>query len=529
MNVQTLKITGITGGLAPSSNLYGANQFLNAIGIDPDYPLTDGTNDFLPSGLLRPTAYAKFSSTSVTAAPKWLTTTPKTSLVYTLLDNGRFISYNSSFASETLIATASGCTGNGMVYYNNYIYVFRGTNVDRYGPLDGTPAYSTSVWTGATLGSLTALTDTTYPTMRDSVTLPNHVAHVHSDGSLYFADFVNGQGIIHRINTKKGTYEGDTNGTTVASAYNVLDLPFGYMPTAIASLGTDLVIAATQTSNSTLKQGDCCLFFWDCVSSSFYAQVPVPDTYVTALKNANGYLYIFSGNAANNGYRLSYYAGGYTIKTIYFSNEGYSPLQGAVTAFCDKLFWGSIKMVQTTSNPEYYGVVMSAQSKDPNLPLGIQVPVKTTLVGSITNGVVPCIAAVEQTSFSTPRLIVGWKYSTTYGIDKISTTYTSSIFHGPKIHVGRKFIIRRIRVNLPVAIAANMTITPAVFLDNFTSSSTVGTKTINNTNYPNSEMFVEWKPDINGKKNFILELRWSGTALIPVEFPIEIDVEPILD
>lgn len=529
MPIKTIQISGVTGGLSASPFLYSQGQFLNAIGIDPDQPISDNANDYLPSGMIRPSGYTAFSGANITAVPKWFCTNPKDSKIYALLDNGRFVSYDSAFANETLIATASSCTGNGMIYYNNYIYVMTGTTVDRYGPLNGTPAYTTGVWTGATLGSLTALTNTTYPTVRDSVLLPNHSACVHGDGSLYFLDYVNGQGLVHRINTKKVTYEGDTNGTTVPSAYNVLDLPFGYMPTAIASYGTDVVIAAIQTSDSVLKQGDSALFFWDAASSSFRVQIPVSDSVITGLKNSNGTLYVFCGGLVNNGYRLAYYAGGETLKTIYFSSEGHSPIQGAIDALGDKLYWGTIKMVQTASSPEYYAVVMSAGSKDANMPLKIQCPVKTAASATSTVGIVGAIAAVQQASFSSPSLVVGYKHNTTYGIAKKGTTYGTSIFHSPVIQVGRKFIIRRIRINLSKAIAANMTITPTVFLDNFSSSSTTGLRVINNTNYSKSEQFVEFKPDINGKRNFVLELRHSGTVLLPVDLPIEIDIETLSD
>lgn len=529
MALKTIQISGVTGGLAASPYLYAAGQFLNAVGIDPDQPISDNANDYLPCGMVRPSGYTAFSGGSITAVPKWFVTNPKDALFYALLDNGRFVSYTSSFASETLIATASSCTGNGCIYYNNYIYVFTGTTVDRYGPLNGTPAYTTGVWTGATLGSLTALTNTTYPTVRDSTLLPNHVACVHGDGSLYFLDYVNGQGLVHRINTKKVTYEGDTNGTTVPSAYNVLDLPFGYMPTSIASFGTDLVISAIQTSDSTLKQGDSALFIWDAVSSSFRVQIPVSDAVITGLKNSNGTLYVFCGGLVNNGYRLAYYAGGETLKTIYFSSEGHSPLQGAIDALGDKLYWGTIKMVQTTSSPEYYAVVMSAGSKDPNVPLKIQCPVKTAASATSSVGIVGAIAAIQQASFSAPNLVVGYKHSTTYGIAKKGTTYGATVFHAPVVQVGHKFIIRRIRINFAKAIAASMTITPTVFLDDFSSSSTNGLRVINNTNYSKSEQYVEFKPDINGKRNFVLELRHSGTALLPIALPIEIDIETLTD
>ena len=95
--------------------------------------------------------------------------------------------------------------------------------------------------------------------------------------------------------------------------------------------------------------------------------------------------------------------------------------------------------------------------------------------------------------------------------------------------MGHRFVIRRIRLNFQKAIAANMTITPTVFVDDFSSSSTTGLRTINNTNYSKSEQFVEFMPNINGKRNFVLELRHSGTALLPVTMPIEIDVEVLTD
>jgi hypothetical protein len=85
-------------------------------------------------------------------------------------------------------------------------------------------------------------------------------------------------------------------------------------------------------------------------------------------------------------------------------------------------------------------------------------------------------------------------------------------------------------VNFGTAVAANMTLTAKIFLDNFTSSSLGSSRTINSANYANEELFVEWKDvDITGNNNFVLELRWSGTALLPVLMPIVIDVDPILD
>ena len=92
-------------------------------------------------------------------------------------------------------------------------------------------------------------------------------------------------------------------------------------------------------------------------------------------------------------------------------------------------------------------------------------------------------------------------------------------------NIGKKFRIMEIRIPLGAAVAANHIITPTIFLDDFSTSSTTGLTVINNTNYANSERVVKYKPNISGNNNFVLELKWTGTALLPVLFPIEIIVE----
>ena len=75
--------------------------------------------------------------------------------------------------SATTIGTVTGNVANGAEIYNDYLYITTGTDVSRYGPLSGSPALTNSVWTGATLGSQTALTNTTYPTI-NGAPIPKH-------------------------------------------------------------------------------------------------------------------------------------------------------------------------------------------------------------------------------------------------------------------------------------------------------------------------------------------------------------------
>jgi hypothetical protein len=77
------------------------------------------------------------------------------------------------------------------------------------------------------------------------------------------------------------------------------------------------------------------------------------------------------------------------------------------------------------------------------------------------------------------------------------------------------------------AIAANMIVTPKVYVDE--SSSGTALSTINNTNYPSKKNIVIRPENLTGEHSFILELRWTGSALCTVGLPITIEYEVIDD
>lgn len=529
MPLKTLLINSIFRGLSSSQNFVQDGQYLAGIGFDPEAPMSDSVGDRLSSGAIRPTAFSKFSSTNVTSAPIAIITNPKNTNIYVVLNNGRLISYDSAFGTETLVGTVSGNLATGAKYYNNYIYITTGTDVSRYGPLSSSPTLVDGVWTGATLGSKTALVNNTFPSMRGSVALPAHWMHAHVDNKLYLLDFKDGKGLVHYIKTTKTTHEGDTND---ASAYQALDLPIGYMPTCAASFGNFLAVGAIQTTNGTLVQGKAAVFFWDTVADSFYAVAELPDALVTALLNVNGSLYAFSGQISNgadssNGYRVSQYVGGTTFKTIRFSATGQPPFPGAVSAIGDRLVYGTFTQISTTTpgTPEYFAVAMAIGSKDPAIPGGIHAIAKATCTNSSSEGIITALGTIQQASFANPKLVLGWKDGSGSGLDNASTTYGTTVFRSQMFNVGRKFAIRRIRIPLGAAVAANMTITPKVFLDDFSSSDTTGLTVINNTNYAASQRHVVYETSITGNHNFCLELRHSGTALLPVLTPISVDIE----
>ena len=533
--IKDLTIKSIFGGIAPTQYFARDDQYLDSVGIDLDLPITDSSGDRFMSGVLRPSGYSSFEGASIDSTPIAIFTTPKTALVYVVMSNGKLVTYNSSFASETAAADPAGGGAGGAGYYNNYIYIFgTGSSQDdiaRYGPLDGSASLTDSVWTGATLGSQTALTNTTYPVTRAGSYL-NHWSHVHIDGKMYFCDFKAGTGYIHYIKTTKTTDEGDTND---GSTYNALDLPFGYMPMAIESYGKDLLIIATQTSNSILNQGKAALFLWDTISQTYYDVIPLSDPLGIALEYNDDSIFVFTGSVStgvdsSNGYRVSRYLGGRSFEEVYYSDVGMPPLQGAVTSWGNRVSWGSFTQTRTTTagSPNYYGVVLAYRSKKKDISDGVHGVAKISATINNTRGHVTALANIQQDSFSSPKYVIGWIDQSvsgdTTGIDKQGTTYGTSIFR-KMFQIGRSFKVTKIRFGLGAAVAANMTITPTIYLDDFSSSSTSGLPVINNTNFTGSERYISYFPMIEGKNNFCFELVWTGTALLPVLLPIEVNVE----
>lgn len=508
-----MKINSILGGISPLQYYNTENGYLEGLAIDPDFPV-EGNK---PSGALVPVAYEKFSGANINGNVIAILTNPKNALVYAILSNGKIVSYNSSIASETLVGTVAGSNAEGAIYYNNYIYIF-GTgasknDVSRYGPLNNSPSLVDAVWTGATLGSQTALGDETYPTIRGAGTLPNHWAFVDTYyDCLIFCDFKDGVGRIHRIKTTKTTNEGDTDD---GSTYGILtnNLPYGYMPVCMGSWGSDIAIGAIQTSSVALSQGKAAIFFWDGSSESWYRQILLPDPMVSAILSNNGSLYIWSGNfSSGGGYSLYKYIGGDMVSEIASFGEGHPPLQGAVDAIGDKVVWGS-----WITSPENAAVVWGFGSIDRNLPQSLHCIARSTAVATASDGLITALKFAEQGN----KMVLAHRSSTAFGIDKLSTTYQTHYFR-KMFNIGREFALKKIQIPLGKAVAANMVITPKIWTDDKSSSKTL--RVINNTHFPGKREITLF-PEITGKNNFILELCWSGTVNLPILLPIEITLE----
>lgn len=531
MSIQNLTIENILEGWSTTDYFSSKGQYNSSLGIDPDYPATSSATK--TSGVIVPTRYEKFSGTELDGYPNWIITNNKTSDSYVYTTTGKVHSFDSSIAMRATDAatspasfpiTITGGAGNGACYYNNFNYFAEATDISQYGPLLTAGGAATSVvktenvWTGGKF-SKTALSNATYPSLQ-GVPIPNHPMHVHTDTSMYIGDTLAGQGIIHRLNTKKGTDEGDTNGTTVPSAYNALDLPFGFYPTDIESYGTDLAILAIQTTNSTINQGNAVLFFWDPTNTdSFYRQINLPDPIATALKNVNGVLNVWSGNASN-GVRVSKYIGGETLSEIGLLEEGTPPFAGAVDALGSRLVWGI-----STTYPETSGSVMALGSKNDSLPKGLHNIARSTASG--TRPTVTSVKYVQQANNIQPRVIMGHGTTTDWGLDKLSTTATfNNVWRSKVFNINQRFVVKKLAIPLAGAVDANTTITVKIYLDDFSSSITL--PVINNTNYPSKRKVLFKATDLltaTGENNFCIEIKWTGTTSLPVLVPINLKVD----
>ena len=512
MALQTITINSILGGWQTSDYFGRSDEFLGSVGIDPDMPVTDTAAK--PSGLIRPTAMAKFSASEVTGVPLWFVTNPKTDKTYLYANDGKVHTVDDDLTMGTALNSGnalSSSSGNGAAYYGNYAYFAKNADVARYGPLNGSAALTQDYWT-STL-SLTAPTDTTYPSI-NGVEMPNHQMHRHTDDKLYFCDVnTDNEGILSYVKTTKTTVEGDTNDV---STHNALDFDYGQYPVCIETYGTDLAVAVIEGTDTTASQKPASISFWDTTSASFYkiTSVELYDPLITAIKNVNGALYVFSG-FATGGCRVSVFAGGYSLQEIAYIPDIYPPISsGAVDHVLGRIAWGT-----TTATPEASGSVFSYGSKELSFPTGIHNILNTT--GS-TGAMATAVKYITQDG-NILQPVVGWKDNSAKGLDKISTTYGDyNIWRSERFRIGNKFNVNGIRMPLAQAIAANMTLTVKLLSANGTASETVAT--INNTNNP-GENYIEIYPTDTYDNDFYLQLEWSGTALCTVAMPITINLE----
>jgi len=509
MAIKTVKTESVFGGWQATDNFGGEGQFRRSIAIDPYMPESD--SDKYPSGVIRPTAMAKFSASEITGVPLWIVTNPKNTNAYVYANDGKVHTIASDLTMGTALNSGTALTassGNGAEYYDNYLYLAKNADVARYGPLNGTPSLTQDYWSN-TLG-LTSLTDTTYPSI-NGVEMPNHVMYRYTKDKLYITDVNDNKGILNYIKTTKTSVEGDTDDS---STYEALDFDYGVYPTAIEGYGTNLAIALIEGVDTTTKQKSAKLSFWDTTSASYnkITDVEFPDPLITALKNVNGRLYVFSGYASG-GCRISVFAGGYSFSEVAWIPDIYPPLQGAVDHLLERVVMGS-----NTTVPEASASVFAIGSPDRRVPMGLH-----NILRANATGANPWVTALKYTQQdgNLDQPIVGYDDDTEKGLSKLSTTYGDyNVFQDTTYRFGREFKLRELRLPLSVAISTNTSFI-VKFIDD-TGATTLAT--INNTNNA-GQRNIKLNPEATFYNKGYLQIEWTGTALCPISLPIEYEFE----
>lgn len=534
---RTIRIDSILGGQSKLTHFATTDQYLRSVGIDPSLPV-DSSGAFYnkPSGLVRPTTANKMNGDSLTGAPYWQVPNPKDGFTYVYDAIGSVYTHNdASIAGLGDLNDGQSASGNGAAYYDNYIYFARDTTIARYGPLNGTPTFTDDYW--ITTLSKTALVNTEYPEIGfvQPDVLPNHIMHRHSDGRLYFADVVDNKGTLHYIQTTKTTVEGDTdNGST----YNKIQFGYGLWPMAIESYGSDLVIALFEGKggNSKMKAK---LAFWDTTSQNFnkITWVEFPDHLITAIKNVNGVLYVFSTSTDSYDTRLVRFVGGYTFEEVAYLTTFDPPYPGAVISYGDRLLFGSF--IQDDLLGDQGVIVSYGRVKGiPNEALYV--------VGGCSNS---NNATITSLSRKQDDLLIdlpnagfsnGGSGGTNNGIDtpRSSSGSSSGYSSFPQMwisqvyKIGQPFKFKKIRIPLAQAMASGMIVTPKIHTDDG-KGTTYTLTAINNTNDPGAFNVVRRSGSagetITGQHNFFLELKWTGETLSVINLPITIEYELLDD
>lgn len=541
-----VRIDSILGGHSRTTHFASGDQFRASVGIDPGSPLQGSAGspysisklNVKPSGLIRPTKASAITGT-MNQTPMWMRGARSTTTIFVLDARGSVYTYaqgDSVFTALSDIGATTG-SGNGMEYSDNYMYMATNTDIARYGPLDGTPKFTPNYWTG-TLG-LTALENASYPYINlpslSAKALPNHYLHRHSDGKLYIADSVGNQGYLHYIKTTKTTVEGDTN---AGSTYQALRFGYGLVPICMESLGSQIVTAlyerdATASANNIGIRGQTLrakIAFWDTLSQNFNAitWVEFPDGLITAMKNVNGTLYVFSAPAEKSqGFRVSRYVGGSTFEEVWSSEDALAPLPGGVDGSSSRLVFGS-----STFIPKSTGCVYSLGLAANGISNGVFCPFSTAVSGDnmVTALILPSYSGRGK----------GWDYpvmgtsdfSSTFKIEdfglggssNMNATWWSQVFR-----IGQRFKITKIRIPLTEGLTSLTQITPKIYTDDgFGTSFTLTAMT--STAFGTTQRTIVYRPEnVTGESNFWLELDWGSEYQMAVGLPITIEYEIIPD
>lgn len=373
-------------------------------GIDGSFRFGQGL-DFkkYPDSITSALALAKSSGTTMTGMPKWIKKYDGNEWLFFYDENG--VIYREASGGFALLKSVTSSGGQGMDFYDDYLYYAQDSQIGRYGPMSG--ATFTDNWQ-------TGLNGTTE--WRPVLAFQNLLC------------------------VGNGRYLATWDG----SVWNATKLTFPprWSVRDIAVRGDYLAIAVNDSaviddSNSRAVRG--VVFYWDGTSSNynFFSEIPEGGG-ISSIQASQEKLYIFPGSYGN----IYVDTGRITkIKRIPYMGQGNTlyVYPGGTCNFNGLLTFGVAGGTSTTAyrGVYEYGSIDNNYSK----ALNLSYPLST---GTVT-GTGVSIGAVFPFN---QKLYVGWKDGSSYGYDTLSTSVqqTTTYYESRVISFSKEASIERIKV-----------------------------------------------------------------------------------
>lgn len=281
---------GLPGGLSTSTNYYLQKISAGVYKVATSYAnLVAGTYVTITSAGTGTHTATSTNIGIINATAK----DPKSGNIYAIDQNNRVWVNNTAGSGSgaykwvLLIGnTLTNGVGNGIAVWQNYLFAFRGTNIDVFGPLND---WTTASWSNSwqSLNSTSGYTGL-------------HKTFVASNNFLYWTDYANNtgtgrnQGYIGSLNLASTSSFSPGSSSTYTFNNNALDLPDGEEPVALSELNSNLIIGVNTSglnSSGTVSK----IYPWDTVSASFGNAQILPESPIYDIVNANNIIYVFSG------------------------------------------------------------------------------------------------------------------------------------------------------------------------------------------------------------------------------------------
>lgn len=181
--------------------------------------------------------------------------------------------------------TLTNTVGNGIAVWQNYLFNFRSSNIDVFGPLSD---LGTAAWTNG------------WQSMNSTASYTGkHKTLIGADNVLYWTDFNDTAsssqrlGYVGSLRLAGASAFAPGTGATYTYNNNSLDFPTNEEPVAISELGTYLTVC-TNLAGTTSSGNYSKLYWWDRVSASYFNPLVIPEAPVTEMVGSGNLVYIFT-------------------------------------------------------------------------------------------------------------------------------------------------------------------------------------------------------------------------------------------